>query len=81
MVESKARQSTGEMTYRAEIQMPKSARFNYDGKARTMCVRGPLRVDREQAHRDAEELTSAAADGDTAKVKALARKMLQSNVA
>mmetsp|Transcript_40316 Transcript_40316/g.106945 ORF Transcript_40316/g.106945 Transcript_40316/m.106945 type:complete len:147 (-) Transcript_40316:69-509(-) len=80
VVESKARQSTGERTFRAEIQMPKSMRFNYDGKARTMYVRGPLRVNREQAERDAERLQQEAKSGDTAKVKAVAREMLQSNV-
>mmetsp|Transcript_113454 Transcript_113454/g.321362 ORF Transcript_113454/g.321362 Transcript_113454/m.321362 type:complete len:191 (+) Transcript_113454:96-668(+) len=80
VVESKARQSTGELTYRAEILMPKCMRFNYDGKARTMCIRGPVRVDRDQAHRDAEELEKSAAGGDTSKVKAVARQMLQTNV-
>uniref|UniRef100_A0A7S2BDQ1 Uncharacterized protein n=1 Tax=Alexandrium andersonii TaxID=327968 RepID=A0A7S2BDQ1_9DINO len=81
VVESEARQSTGEKTYRAEIQMPKMMRYNYDGKARTMSVRGPLRVDREQAKRDAEELEREAAKGDTSSVKALARRMIQTNVA
>jgi hypothetical protein len=38
VVESKARQSTGEPTWRAEIHMPKSDRFNYDGRTRTMCA-------------------------------------------
>mmetsp|Transcript_83832 Transcript_83832/g.264649 ORF Transcript_83832/g.264649 Transcript_83832/m.264649 type:complete len:140 (-) Transcript_83832:287-706(-) len=81
VVESEARQSTGEQTYRAEIQMPKMMRYNYDGKARTMAVRGPLRVDKEQAKRDAAELEREAAKGDTSSVKALARSMIRSNVA
>mmetsp|Transcript_34616 Transcript_34616/g.103452 ORF Transcript_34616/g.103452 Transcript_34616/m.103452 type:complete len:140 (-) Transcript_34616:180-599(-) len=81
VVESEARQSTGEQTYRAEIHMPKMMRYNYDGKSRTMAVRGPPRVDREQAKRDAAELEREAAKGDTSSVKALARSMLRSNVA
>mmetsp|Transcript_78217 Transcript_78217/g.243631 ORF Transcript_78217/g.243631 Transcript_78217/m.243631 type:complete len:140 (-) Transcript_78217:262-681(-) len=81
VVESEARHSTGEPTYRAEIQMPKMMRYNYDGKARTMAVRGPLRVDKEQAKRDAAELEREAAKGDTSSVKALARSMIRSNVA
>mmetsp|Transcript_111183 Transcript_111183/g.346526 ORF Transcript_111183/g.346526 Transcript_111183/m.346526 type:complete len:145 (-) Transcript_111183:58-492(-) len=80
VVESEARQSTGERTYRAEIQMPKLMRYNYDGKTRTMAVRGPLRVDRDQAKRDAEDLEREAAKGDTSSVKAMARAMIKSNV-
>mmetsp|Transcript_74207 Transcript_74207/g.217701 ORF Transcript_74207/g.217701 Transcript_74207/m.217701 type:complete len:137 (+) Transcript_74207:82-492(+) len=81
VVASEARQSTGEPTYRAEIQMPKLMRYNYDGKARTMAIRGPLRVDKEQARRDAADLEREAAKGDTSAVKALARSMIRSNVA
>mmetsp|Transcript_93350 Transcript_93350/g.247836 ORF Transcript_93350/g.247836 Transcript_93350/m.247836 type:complete len:144 (-) Transcript_93350:55-486(-) len=81
VVESEARQSTGEKTYRAEIQMPKLMRYNYDGKARTMAVRGPLRVDKEQAKKDAAELEREAAKGDTSTVKAMARAMIRNNVA
>ena len=66
--------------FRAEIQMPKNVKFDNGGKARTMCVRGPLRVDKGQAERDAEQLQQEAKDGDTAKVKAAARSMLQNNV-
>ncbi|CAE7208804.1 unnamed protein product [Symbiodinium microadriaticum] len=83
VVESKARQSTGERTWRAEIQVPKSgAVHNHDGKTRTMCIRGPLRVDRDQAYRDADDLQKCAQDnpGDTSKVKAMARDMLNSTL-
>mmetsp|Transcript_18893 Transcript_18893/g.34155 ORF Transcript_18893/g.34155 Transcript_18893/m.34155 type:complete len:164 (+) Transcript_18893:31-522(+) len=80
VVESKARQSTGEPTWRAEILVAKETKYNYDGKARTMCIRGPLRVHKDQAYKDADALEQAAGTGDISKVKALAREMLSTNV-
>jgi len=77
VVESKPRQSTGEPTYRAEILVPQSQGYNYAGKVRTMCIRGPSRVDKEQAHRDAERLEKAAESGDAKKVKAEANQMVR----
>merc|ERR1711924_523553 len=69
VVESKARQSTGEQTWRAEIHMPKPEAQNFGGKTRTMCVRGPLRTSRDQADRDAQDLEKAAVGCDTSKVR------------
>mmetsp|Transcript_4518 Transcript_4518/g.9933 ORF Transcript_4518/g.9933 Transcript_4518/m.9933 type:complete len:160 (-) Transcript_4518:13-492(-) len=80
VVESKARQSTGEPTWRAEILVAKETKYNYDGKARTMCIRGPLRVHKDQAYKDADALDEAAGTGDISKVKAIAREMLATNV-
>lgn len=77
VVESKPRQSTGEMTYRAEILMPQGGGYNYSGKVRTMCIRGPSRVDRGQAQADADKLENAALGGDAKEVKAVAATMIR----
>mmetsp|Transcript_73535 Transcript_73535/g.137405 ORF Transcript_73535/g.137405 Transcript_73535/m.137405 type:complete len:146 (-) Transcript_73535:138-575(-) len=78
VVDGKPRASTGEPTWRAEILMPQSSGYNYQGKVRTMCIRGPHRVDREQAVRDAEQLEKAAESGDTKAVKGIANDMIRS---
>mmetsp|Transcript_133094 Transcript_133094/g.188029 ORF Transcript_133094/g.188029 Transcript_133094/m.188029 type:complete len:178 (-) Transcript_133094:83-616(-) len=83
VVAGKPRPSTGEQTWRAEIMMPqvglgdKSGAYNYGGKVRTMCIRGPHRVDKQQAEDDAVKLEEAARDGDTRKVKAIANDMVR----
>ncbi|CAE7559905.1 unnamed protein product [Symbiodinium natans] len=83
VVAGKPRPSTGEQTWRAEIMMPqvglgdKSGAYNYGGKVRTMCIRGPHRVDKQQAEEDAIKLEDAAKDGDTRKVKAIANDMVR----
>ena len=76
-MEGKPRQSTGEQTWRAEILMPQGSGYNYPGKVRTMCIRGPHRVDREQAYKDAERLEKAAEGGDTKAVKLVANDMIR----
>mmetsp|Transcript_71999 Transcript_71999/g.185715 ORF Transcript_71999/g.185715 Transcript_71999/m.185715 type:complete len:229 (+) Transcript_71999:132-818(+) len=76
VVESKTRQSTGERTYRAEILMPQGEGFGPAGRVRTMCIRGPSRVDREKAEDDAQELTKAAQGGDFKQVKVVAGCMI-----
>lgn len=80
VVESKARQSTGERTWRAEISVPKANDYQFGGKSRTMCIRGPLRVDKEQAYKDKDRLEQCAKEhpGDISKVKGMAREMLNS---
>eukprot|EP00435_Cladocopium_sp_Y103_P065596 s993_g27.t1 len=55
VVESKARQSTGERTWRAEISVPKANDYQFGGKSRTMCIRGPLRVDKDPSVGDPNE--------------------------
>lgn len=77
VVEGKPRASTGERTWRAEVLMPQGSGYNYPGKVRTMCIRGPHRVDKEQAHVDAEKLQKAAETGDTKAVKAVANDMIR----
>jgi len=77
VVDGKPRNSTGEPTWRAEIYMPQASGYNYAGKIRTMCIRGPHRVDKEQARRDAEVLEKAAINGDTKEVKAAANEMIR----
>uniref|UniRef100_A0A7S1FCF3 Uncharacterized protein n=1 Tax=Noctiluca scintillans TaxID=2966 RepID=A0A7S1FCF3_NOCSC len=78
VVDGAPRPSTGEPTWRTEILMPQgSGGYNYAGKVRTMCIRGPTRVDKEQAKRDAERLQKAADGGDAKTVKAAANEMLR----
>lgn len=61
------RLSTGECTFRAEITTSfPGETVTFNGRARTMCVRGPTRIDRDQAQRDAELFTDAARDGPNA---------------
>mmetsp|Transcript_119882 Transcript_119882/g.219556 ORF Transcript_119882/g.219556 Transcript_119882/m.219556 type:complete len:166 (-) Transcript_119882:26-523(-) len=80
VVSGKPRQSTGEPTWRAEILMPQGAGANFTGRVRTMCIRGPHRVDKEQAVRDAEQFDEAAAGGDTKKVKDVANGLIRSGI-
>lgn len=83
VVAGKPRPSTGEPTWRAEIMMPqvglteRTGGNSYGGKVRTMCIRGPHRVDKSQAEEDAEKLGAAAKDGDTRAVKAIANDMVR----
>lgn len=77
VVDGKARESTGEPTWRAEILMPHGTGVNYAGKLRTMCIRGPPRLDKEQAYKDGDALDRVAESGDTKKVKQTANDMLR----
>lgn len=58
--------------------MPRESGTNVDGRVRTMCIRGPHRVDKNQAYRDADKLQSAAENGDTKAVKNAANDMIKS---
>ncbi|CAJ1340120.1 unnamed protein product [Effrenium voratum] len=42
-----------------------------------MCIRGPHRVDKQQAEEDAEKLEEGARNGDTRSVKAIANDMVR----
>lgn len=68
MAEAGKRHS-GEQLYQAEIYMefgPGSGGSlgpGTGGKPRTMCIRGPCRVDRSQVQDDADKLEQASANG------------------
>lgn len=54
---------------------------SYGGKVRTMCIRGPHRVDKSQAEEDAEKLGAAAKDGDTRRHNLWSQKELMNHTA
>jgi len=60
---------SGDQLFQAEIYLSMGAGAGgalgpgTGGKERTMCIRGPGRVDREQAQDDADKLERAAKDG------------------
>eukprot|EP00435_Cladocopium_sp_Y103_P009717 s3557_g2.t1 len=60
VVDARTRHS-GEQTYQAEIYLGLDAQAA--GRQRTMCVRGPCRVDKSQAQADADKMEDAAKDG------------------
>eukprot|EP00434_Breviolum_minutum_P007398 symbB.v1.2.006529.t1/scaffold389.1/size214891/4 len=60
VVDARTRHS-GEQTYQAEIYLGLDAASA--GRQRTMCVRGPCRVDKSQAQEDADKMEDATRDG------------------
>merc|ERR1712137_1153337 len=77
VVDGKPRNSTKEPTWRVEILMPQSSGLNHSGKLRTMCIRGPQRLRREQAEEDAAKLEKLAEGGETRAVKDAANEMVR----
>jgi len=68
----------GDMKYQAEIYMAQPG-IGTAGRARTMCVRGPIRADKNQAERDADQLQVASAKG-LREVRDLAAEMKRTRV-
>jgi len=55
---------TGDRQWQAEIVCPSGgASLNTQGRARTMCIRGPFRPSEEQAREDTRMFNEAAAKG------------------
>mmetsp|Transcript_2706 Transcript_2706/g.6143 ORF Transcript_2706/g.6143 Transcript_2706/m.6143 type:complete len:159 (-) Transcript_2706:201-677(-) len=76
VVDARTRHS-GEPTFQAEVYLGLDAAAA--GRQRTMCIRGPCRVDRGQAQEDADKMEEAAKDGIKA-VREMAAKMKRSRI-
>jgi len=63
VVQGENRRSSGEETWHAEILMPQGRGNFIPDRVRTMCIRGPHRVDKQQAFDDARKFDAAAAEG------------------
>lgn len=76
MVEAGSRHN-GDALYQAEIYMSLGA--STGGRQRTMCIRGPCRVDKSQAQEDADQLEAASKDSIKA-VRDCAARMKKSRI-
>ncbi|CAK9024936.1 unnamed protein product [Durusdinium trenchii] len=76
VVDARTRHS-GEQTFQAEIYLGLDAAAA--GRQRTMCVRGPCRVDKSQAQEDADKMEDASRDGMKA-VREVAAKMKRARI-
>merc|ERR1712012_673122 len=77
VVEGKPRHN-GDVTFQAEVLLTlTTTSMGTAGRPRTMCIRGPVRPDKDQAHKDCDELESAGKDGVKA-VRDLAAVMKRS---
>jgi len=71
----------GDETWQAAIYVPQGGTLplNHMGRVRTMCIRGPPRVSKEQAGLDAKELNEAVPGGPRA-VRNAANQMVYKRV-
>lgn len=67
----------GDTTWRAELIVLRDSNWSWraGGKQSTITIRGPSRLEQDQAHRDGESLLKAAENGDTKAARELQRKL------
>lgn len=70
----------GSPNYQAELLFTLGTQLGNTGRARTICIRGPYRPDKDAAQEDADTLVRAAEKDGMQKVRELATHMKRSRI-
>lgn len=79
VTEAKTRHD-GSPNYQAELLFTLGQQLGNTGRARTICIRGPYRPDKQAAQDDADQLVRAAEKDGMSKVRELATNLKRSRI-